>query len=81
MKKIVLTLTILIGIGLSSCDIRTHNSSSCTTRLDVQLMDGGAMWVYGGKVHDGYISGNNEEGMDVWIPMHQVYSVIEVSCD
>lgn len=81
MKKIIVLAMLVLSVAFSSCDIRTKNSGNCKTRLDVQLMDGGAMWIYGWSFNDGYISGNDENGQEVCVPMHQVYLATEVACD
>ena len=83
MKQITLILTLLITLALSSCgDMgKKTNSQSCSDRFDVQLSDGGAIWIYNGTVYDGYVKGYNEMGEKVYIPMTQILSITEVSCD
>jgi hypothetical protein len=57
------------------------NSSNCKDRFDVNLVDGGAMWVYSGTVEDGYLKGNDEMGQRVYIPMNQIVLITELECD
>jgi hypothetical protein len=82
MKKLLIISIALLTFALTSCEGMgaATNSYDCKTRLDVQLVDGSAMWVYGGTVKDGYIVGNDEEGHDVWVSMTQVITVREVDC-
>jgi len=82
MKNLLIICFALLTFVLNSCEGvgKTTNSYDCKTRLDVQLVDGSAMWVYGGSVHDGYIRGNDEAGNDVWVSMHQVITATEVDC-
>lgn len=83
MKKIAFVLTLFVVLGLASCEgmQKKKDSKTCSDRLDVQLTDGGAIWVYGGGVTDGYVYGNNEMHQEVWIPLHQVKSITEVDCN
>jgi hypothetical protein len=82
MKKIALILIVLFTFAISSCDNlgKRTNSADCKDRFDVQLKDGGAMWVYGGSVTDGYVKGNDENGNAVWIPLANVLSITEMDC-
>lgn len=83
MKQITLILALLMTLTLTSCDGvgKRTNSSNCKDRFDVKLVDGGAMWVYGGTVDDGYLKGNDEMGQRVYIPMSQIVLITEVECD
>lgn len=82
MKRIILIALLFVGLGLGSCDSMGHktDSSDCSDRMNVVLMDGSEMYVYGGKVYDGYVKGNDENKQIVYIPMHQVISVTVVNC-
>jgi hypothetical protein len=82
MKKLLIISVALLTFALTSCEGmgEVTNSYDCTTRYDVQLVDGSAMWVYGGSVNDGYVKGNDEAGNDVWVSMHQVITVTKVDC-
>lgn len=83
MKKIAFVLTLFVVLALTSCEgmQKKKDSSTCSDRLDVQLTDGGAIWVYGGSVYDGYVTGNNEMHQKIWIPLSQVRSITEVDCN
>jgi len=80
MKKILILA--ILTITLISCDNmgKKTNSQSCTTRFDVKLLDGSAIWVYGGSVSDGIVKGNDEMGQSIYIPMTQVEMVTKVDC-
>ena len=82
MKEITLIAMLLITTALVSCDGmgKKVNSNNCTERLDVQFVDGSAMWVYNGSVSSGYVKGNDEMGQRVYVSMTQVLTVTEVDC-
>lgn len=78
----ILLFVIILPTMLASCDGmgKKYNSADCKDRFDVQLVDGSAMWVYGGSVTEGYVKGNDEMGQRVWIPLTSIASVTEVDC-
>lgn len=82
MMKRSFTLFLLLTLTFSSCDsmMKKTNSEDCSDKFDVQLIDGSAIWIYGGKIEDGYVYGNNEMGENIWIPMTQVVSITEIDC-
>lgn len=83
-KKFLILIAIVVYLPttLVSCSDmgKKYNSSDCKDRFDVQLTDGSAMWIYGGKVTDGYVKGNDEMGQKIWVPLTSIISVTEVDC-
>jgi hypothetical protein len=75
-------IVVVLPTALVSCDDmgKRVNSGDCKDRFDVQLTDGSAMWIYGGKVTDGYVKGNDEMGQTIWVPLTSIISVTEVDC-
>lgn len=82
MKKITLITAVMLTFALTSCDDlgKPENSYDCKDRLDVQLKDGSALWVYKGSVTDGYVKGNDEEGHKIWVSMSHVTTITKVDC-
>jgi len=83
MKQITLILTLLITLTLTSCDNvgKATNSTNCKDRFDVKLTDGAAMWIYDGKISDGYVKGNDEMGHRVFLPLSQISLITIVECN
>ena len=82
-KFLILTvIAIYLPAMLVSCgDMgKKYNSGDCKSKYDVQLIDGSAMWIYGGQVTDGYVNGNDEMGQRIWVPLTSVMSVTEIDC-
>lgn len=82
MKNSVFIIVFSLVFLLNSCNglKRRENDSNCMTKLDVQLKDGSAMWIYNSSESDGYISGFNAMGEVVYIPWGSVEFATEVSC-
>ena len=83
MKRIILIASLFMSLGLVSCDGMGPkvNSSYCTTKMDVKMDDGTLMWVYKGKIHDGYLKGSDENGQTVYLSMNHILTIIVIDCN